>query len=222
MKKRLNILCLIVMLVLGYSVLHVGYYFFIGFKLGVETVAENEEDVSKVHKMINMQYINLIPKSLSMQGNSDMFVDSVYNEKSQTYVPAAYSSMVVSIETLPSVGRTISNRLFPPLQLVLYIWAIVLFIRLVISINKSDIFNWRNVRRLRRIGGILIIAFCCTGITAYLNLRGIEEVFSLRGYELSLSDMLDTTILVVGLCSLIVGEIFAIGLRMKEEQDLTI
>lgn len=222
MKRRLNILCLIVILVLSYSVLHVGYYFFIGVKLGVETVTENKEDVSKVHKVINMQYINLIPKSLSMQGNSDMFVDSVYNEKSQTYVPAAYSSMAISIETLPSVGRTISSWLFPPLQLVLYVWAIVLFIRLVISINKSDIFNWRNVRRLRRIGGILIIAFCCTGITAYLNLRSIEEVFSLRGYELSLSDMLDTTILVVGLCSLIVGEIFAIGLRMKEEQDLTI
>lgn len=222
MKRRLNILCLIVMLVLGYSVLHVGYYFFIGVKLGVETVTENQEDVSKVHKVINMQYINLIPKSLSLEGNGDLFIDSVYNEKSAAYVPATYSSLMVSVETQPSTWSKISDKLFPPLQMVLYIWAIVLFIRLVISINKSDIFNWRNVRRLRRIGGILIIAFCCTGITAYLNLQGIEEVFSLRGYELSLSDMLDTTILVVGLCSLIVGEIFAIGLRMKEEQDLTI
>lgn len=222
MKRRLNILCLIVILVLSYSVLHAGYYFFIGVKLGVEAVTENKEDISKVHEVMNMQYISLIPKSWSMQGGSDMFADSVYNEKSQTYVPAVYSAMAVSMETPPSVWRTISNWLFPPLQVVLYVWAIVLFIRLVISINKSDIFNWRNVRRLRSIGGILIIAFCCTGIAAYLNLRGIEEVFSIRGYELSLSDMLDTTILVVGLCSLIVGEIFAIGLRMKEEQDLTI
>lgn len=222
MKRRLNILCLIVMLVLGFSVLHVGYYFFIGAKIGVEAATENRGDMSRLHDVMNMQYISLLPKSLSLEGSGDLFIDSVYNEKSATYVPATCSSLIVSVETHPSTWSKIADKLFPPLQMVLYIWAIVLFIRLVISINKSDIFNWRNVRRLRRIGGVLIIAFCCTGITAYLNLSSVEEVFSMRGYELSLSDMLDTTILVVGLCSLIVGEIFAIGLKMKEEQDLTI
>ena len=51
---------------------------------------------------------------------------------------------------------------------------------------------------------------------------GIDTVFSLHGYELSLSELVSTTTLVLGLCSLIVGEVFAIGLKMKEEQDLTI
>lgn len=219
MKRRLNILCLIVMLVLGYSVLHAGYYFFVGAKLGVEAATEKR---TQMHDVMNAQYINLIPKSLSLGGNGSLFVDSVYNETSASYVPATYSSLLVSVETHPSTGSKIADKFLLFLQLILYIWAVVLFIRLIISINKSDIFNWRNVRRLRRMGIFLIVAFCCTLISAYLGLCSVEEVFSLRGYELSLSDVTDTTVLVLGICSLIVGEIFAIGLKMKEEQDLTI
>lgn len=219
MKRRLNILCLIVMLVLGYSVLHAGYYFFVGAKLGVEAATEKR---TQMHDVMNAQYINLIPKSLSLGGNGDLFVDSVYNEKSARYVPATYSTLMVSVETHPSTGSKIADKFLLFLQLILYIWAVVLFIRLIISINKSDIFNWRNVRRLRRIGFFLIVAFCCTLVSAYLSLCSVEEVFSIRGYDLSLSDVTDTTVLVLGICSLIVGEIFAIGLKMKEEQDLTI
>ena len=100
--------------------------------------------------------------------------------------------------------------------------AIVLFVRLIISINKSDIFNWKNVRRLRRLGLALIISFCCSFSVAYITLYNVGEVFSLRGYTLELSGILSGTMLVLGLCSLIVGEVFAIGLKMKEEQDLTI
>ena len=42
------------------------------------------------------------------------------------------------------------------------------------------------------------------------------------GYELHLSDTVNTTTLVLGISTLIVAEVFAIGLKMKEEQDLTI
>ena len=63
---------------------------------------------------------------------------------------------------------------------------------------------------------------CCTFASSYLDFIGIDTVFSLHGYELSLSELVSTTTLVLGLCSLIVGEVFAIGLKMKEEQDLTI
>lgn len=36
MKRRLNILCLVVMLVLSYSVLEQGYYIFLGAKMGAQ------------------------------------------------------------------------------------------------------------------------------------------------------------------------------------------
>ena len=57
---------------------------------------------------------------------------------------------------------------------------------------------------------------------AYSNMASVSKVFSIPGYDLSLVDLVSITTLVLGLCSLIVGEVFAIGLKMKEEQDLTI
>ena len=40
--------------------------------------------------------------------------------------------------------------------------------------------------------------------------------------KIDLSDMVNTTTLVLGISTLIVAEVFAIGLKMKEEQELTI
>lgn len=108
------------------------------------------------------------------------------------------------------------------LHIVICVWSIVLFVRLVISINKSDIFNWKNVHRLRLLGAALIISFCTALLPAYLTFRSVGNVFSVHGYELHLSDTVNTTTLVLGISTLIVAEVFAIGLKMKEEQDLTI
>ena len=214
MKRRLNILCLVVMLVLSYSVLEQGYYIFLGAKMGAQTGLELGKKGSDI-----AAYKELIPSSME---SFDFFRDSVYNEKSRSYVPAAYSSLMVSVDSHDSVGKVVAKYLLIYLHLGFSLWAVVLFIRLIISINKSDIFNWRNVRRLRRLGMALVVSFCCTFASSYLDFIGINTVFSLHGYELSLSELVSTTTLVLGLCSLIVGEVFAIGLKMKEEQDLTI
>ena len=214
MKRRLNILCLVVMLVLSYSVLEQGYYIFLGAKMGAQTgleLGKKGSDIAAYKELMNLKVVNLIPSSME---SFDFF--------SRSYVPAAYSSLMVSVDSHDSVGKVVAKYLLIYLHLGFSLWAVVLFIRLIISINKSDIFNWRNVRRLRRLGMALVVSFCCTFASSYLDFIGIDTVFSLHGYELSLSELVSTTTLVLGLCSLIVGEVFAIGLKMKEEQDLTI
>ena len=202
MKRRLNILCLVVMLVLSYSVLEQGYYIFLGAKMGAQTgleLGKKGSDIAAYKELMNLKVVNLIPSSME---SFDFFRDSV--------------------DSHDSVGKVVAKYLLIYLHLGFSLWAVVLFIRLIISINKSDIFNWRNVRRLRRLGMALVVSFCCTFASSYLDFIGIDTVFSLHGYELSLSELVSTTTLVLGLCSLIVGEVFAIGLKMKEEQDLTI
>lgn len=97
----------------------------------------------------------------------------------------------------------------------------VLFVQLIVSINKSDIFNWKNVRRLRWLGVTLLLSFISEAVPALMNDYELSSVFSLSGYSMETS--IDSVMLVIlGLVSLIVGEVFAIGLKMKEEQDLTI
>ena len=108
------------------------------------------------------------------------------------------------------------------LAFVATVWALVLFIRLIVSINKSDIFSWRNVRRLRRLGILLLAAFGCALLQEWIKLQAVRQVLEIPGYELTLSDAVRGSTLLLGLCALIVGEVFAIGLKMKEEQELTI
>lgn len=224
MKRRLNILCVIVLFVLGYSIIEHGYYYFAGVKLGAEVGMEAGKkgiDSPEYKRLRNMKIVSVVSHGYYHSGD-ELFTDSVYNEKSGEYVPASYSSLIVSVGTNSTFWELMKNTLFTLLHTGVSIWAIVLFIRLMISINKSDIFNWRNVRRLRFLGVALIIGFSAQFLLAYSNMVSVSKVFSIPGYDLSLSELVSITNLVLGLCSLIVGEVFAIGLKMKEEQDLTI
>lgn len=224
MKRRLNILCVIVMLVLGYSVIEHGYYYFMSAKAGAEIgmkVGKKGFNSAEFSELRNVKPIGLVSHYYSTSGG-ELFCDSVYNEKSGEYVPALYSSLAISVDTHSTLWDLTKNSIFTFTHLGVSIWAIVLFIRLIISINKSDIFNWRNVRRLRFLGAALIISFCAQFLLVYTSMVSVREVFSIPGYDLSIVELVSITTLVLGLCSLIVGEVFAIGLKMKEEQDLTI
>ena len=163
-----------------------------------------------------------VKSQLSGLGDNGLFQDSVYNERSGEYVPVSFNSMMVSVDTESTTLEQAAFTLLNFLHIVICVWSIVLFVRLVISINKSDIFNWKNVHRLRLLGAALIISFCTALLPAYLTFRSVGNVFSVHGYELHLSDTVNTTTLVLGISTLIVAEVFAIGLKMKEEQDLTI
>ena len=65
MKRRLNILCVIVVLVLSYSVFETGYYFIVGVKAGVEAGIDGNASEASQKKLMNMKYISLLPEHLS-------------------------------------------------------------------------------------------------------------------------------------------------------------
>ncbi len=229
MKKRLNILCVLVLLVLGWSVIEAGYYLVMGASLGVKTgyaaaeaeAEKRQTDAEKLARLAQMQSVHLVPDFFAGQ-DLDFLSDSVYNEKSGSSVPASYLQLAVCVDRAKSPGMSAFLGLLGILSLAFCIWALVLFVRLVVAINRSDIFIWRNVRRLRLLGLALLLGYGCSLLSAWLSLRGLEKVFALEGYELSMSGEVGSTALVLGLCSLIVGEVFAIGLRLREDQELTI
>ncbi len=227
MKRRLNILCAVVLLVMGWSVGVSLYYMGLGMtkgvQMGMDAAREIQEGRSydKLQQVNNLRNISLFPKFLKAH-KGDIFTDSVRNEKTGQYVPMAYTNLMVSVPVEKPVWQNVVSGGMGMLALVSGVWALVLFIRIVVAVNRSDIFNWRNVRRLRRLGILLIVGFVCVLLPEYLSLCSLREVFSLEAYDLTLSDSVKVTNLLLGLIALIVAEIFAIGLKMKEEQDLTI
>ncbi len=227
MRTRLNILCVLVLLLLGWLVMESAGALIASASMGAQVgrnAGKEKEHTGETPTATDVsRFANMHAVSLHPSFDADLWMtDSVYNEKSGSYVPATYLSLVVSVPAQRKVSEMILLPVVSFLQIGCTLWALVLFVRLVISVNRFDIFTWRNVRRLRLIGLGLVLAFGCNMVLAFMEIRSLEEVLSLRGYELSLSEMLERTTLLLGLCSLIVGEVFAIGLRMKEEQDLTI
>lgn len=231
MKKRLNILCAVVLLLMGWSVLEMGYYMMVGattgFKAGWEYAKQQKENpqaaktpaMETIGQLQYMEHVHLSPLNFDME---HWLADSVYNAKTQQYVPAMYAELMVSVPREESTAMRAAGSLLGLLKLAAGIWAIVLFIRWVVAVNRSDIFTWHNVRRLRRMGVLLLASCALTWLLEYLTVHALRQVFALPGYELTLAGSVSLSVLLLGLCSLIVAEVFAIGLRMKEEQDLTI
>ena len=212
MKRRLNILCLLVFLVFCYSVFNMGRDFGHGFSTGMKISHSGNESVEQA---INLRIATLMPEDFSS------FKDSVYNERTQSYVPVAYTQLITNVKVDRSTWLMVAQVLSGLLAILAVIASTVLFVQLIVSINKSDIFNWKNVRRLRWLGVTLLLSFISEAVPALMNDYELSSVFSLSGYSMETS--IDSVMLVIlGLVSLIVGEVFAIGLKMKEEQDLTI
>lgn len=231
MKKKLNILCAIVLLVLGWQVVETSYYFVLGaakgMKVGYEYAKQLEENPqaanrAKIDRLQGITNIHVLPRVFKEFDLQDWMADSVYNAKTGQYVPAMYYKMMVSVEKPHNTVYSAVNFLLSMLIIAANIWALVLFIKWILAVNRSDIFNWHNVRRLRLMGGLLLLSTACSVLTEYLSIRNLEQVFAMNDYELNLSGSISHSILLLGLCSLIVAEVFAIGLRMKDEQELTI
>ena len=89
--------------------------------------------------------------------------------------------------------------------------SIIAFIRFILNVNRDKVFVWKNVSLLRWTGWGLLV-YCVGAIVIRLFTTGsFCEAFLDHG------DRLCTCIFY-----LIVAEVFAIGLKLKEEQDLTI
>lgn len=214
MKRRLNILCVLVVLVLAISVARTAYYFglgaFTGFRGGKELRMNDLSILS------NMKPVSLTPDDFLN------FQDSVYNTKSGEYVPAFYTQMGVSLPVHENAWAMVASILSTYVYMFAAISAFIIFIFIIVSVNKSNIFTWKNVSRLRWLGGLLIISFIGSVIPHIITYATFSAEFAMKGYSLSLDDLFSVLTLALGLVSYVFAEIFAIGLRMKEEQDLTI
>lgn len=204
------------MLTLGYSVVESAFLFSKGIELGLRMAGTEEMYKKQAEDLSMLNIVTLLP------GGSQFFTDSVYNEVSQSYVPVVYTQIGVSVKTGETVWMSVLKGNLGVFYVIALVAIIIIFVRVIISINRSQIFNWKNVIRLRWLGGLLVLGFLLSNIPQYISILKLKEIFALKGYEVIPSASIDIINLVLGLVALIIAEVFAIGLRMKEEQELTI
>ena len=92
-----------------------------------------------------------------------------------------------------------------------YIYAFACYVRFILNVNHGEVFTWTTVDLLNTVGWCIVVTttVTCTSMS-------FDNI-----------DLLDTwsdaiSIITDGIFILIMAEVFSIGLKLKEEQDLTI
>lgn len=85
------------------------------------------------------------------------------------------------------------------------------FIRFILNVNHNKVFVWENVKLLRLTAcGLMLLAVVAAG----------DELYSGCSFTEVYDHFFDAFLF--GAFNLIISEVFAIGLKLQEEQDLTI
>jgi len=228
MKKRLNFITLLIGVAIGISVINsesimiIKETFMMGVKDGIEQGKKDKE--LNVHESKGLSYTpkeDLLFLTLAPVINYTM-PDEVINMKDGKMLPMrVYHAMV----KIPIEEKNIINKLGTLFSGILIIAGLIMvvfnFLKIIIAVNKSVIFEWINVKRLRRMGIGFVLMFVVSSISGFIQNNTILKLVEFENYKIITSSY-DGGILFLGIITFLVAEIFAVGLRLREEQELTI
>ena len=209
MKKRLNFITFIIGVAVGISYLNSESILVLKecYRLGVDDGDEAQTE---------LVYLSLeTTESLAMP-------NELLNKKSGELMPASIKNATVKV----TVGdRSMLTLLSMVLCLFIlnigYIIVAYSFLRIIFAVNKSVIFEWVNVKYLRIMGIGFVLLFIANTILGFIQKYSFFKIMDIENYKI-INSPFDGSILLFGVISFLVAEIFAVGLRLKEDQELTI
>lgn len=217
MKKRLNLFCLCVivafLLSISGNVQMIVQMFINGVEIGMKAAEEGGEmPVVPVYKQIH-----------TMPTDLTEVTGTVTNLKDGGEL--AIKPLVSLVECPPmqtNPATTLLESIVALVVIVGFIYAAVYFCKLIVQINRNIVFDWTNVKYLRRIGWSLIAMFFCAFVSVWITNYQLSQEVALKGTEFNLLLAFSDPTFILGFIALLAAEVFAIGLRLKEENDLTI
>ena len=207
MKKRLNIITFFIGVAVGFSYLNSEAISALEecYRLGVDDGDQTELVILTLEST----------ESLAMP-------NELLDKKSGELLPTRINNATVKV---PVGERSMLNLLLMSFCLmflnVSYIMIVYNFLRIIFAVNKSVIFEWVNVKRLRIMGIGFIIMFIAGAGLIFIQKYTILGLMEIENYRI-INSPYDGSILMFGVISFLVAEIFAVGLRLREEQELTI
>ena len=118
-----------------------------------------------------------------------------------------------------SVPQVVLNIAAFPLALFVF-YGIYCLIRLVISVLRGSVFTRQNVRRMRTFVYSTLLLGVLFELMTYASYLNVTAHVAIPGYEVAYGGLKYTWLPYLLLA--LFTEIFAIGVKLKEEQDLTI
>lgn len=222
MKTRLNIFSLLIVFIFIFATAYEVYNgmtdFRQGFKEGYSKGAEMGTECSSATEKLGVPYF----LKLSLDTKGDMPLDSVYNKVTRKYHPAEYTAIKFYPQEDSCFLIEITNLFMSLLIMVVFPLLIVCFWKVIASVKKAIIFERNNIRRLRIIGLCFALLAVFGGIPQLLMEIEATRTIAIEGYSIIRGEWFMSSLWIYSLISFIIAETFAIGLHLKEEQDLTI
>ena len=215
MKKKLNLFCVLIFVVIACDLLSMSNVFITGFKSGMRHGTENR-DITETNPN-KYCYVSLLPAEMS-QATAQTVVDNGSGRKQQAWP----TQLIVPVKEETNVLAAVFKMIYTLACGALALAALAAFVCFVRNVNKDNIFTHNNVRLLRVMGWSLFGAGVITTADGWYDAYLARQTLSLSGYVVDYSSTADLTNIIFGLFSLVIAEAFAIAQRMKEEQELTI
>ncbi len=213
--KKFNLLCVAMLVALvAITVIPMVYAFRLGFKVGTSTAASNV----KLEGTITP--VTLMPKNAPV-----CFTHEIVNEKTGKVnnvqlTMAMVNSPEVEMNTLGGFSMGMTACGFLAMAVILAI--LVFFVKIILAVNRSEIFDRRMERRLGWCGGLLLVYYALQWVVAYAYYTHSTGLLEFADYEITLTDVPSSMTLLAGIGMLLIAQIFAIARGIKEEHELTI
>ena len=218
MKKRFNFIAILILAALTTSII-IDFSIKIddltaGFNDGMGQVMDDNPHGSTMH-----HWIDIIPIK------NREFNFTITNKKNQEQVTFIPRTIVAKTAKSTNTTIVILHGITGILALAIYIISIrtiVFFIKFTLAVNKGFVFAKQNLSHLNNLGWSLILNFVCVTLFSLANFHIKTELFDIQGYKLILGEPIPFIWLLGGLTILLIRQFVAMGIKMKEEQDLTI
>jgi|GEM_PF-4684035 len=210
MKTRLTILSCLLLLVFGF---HVGYSVFHGFNYAQRKMTGYEQD-----SFVEKNSSSLI----KLNTHNPIVIDSVFDVKQDVWTPVQSKTATVSIPVEYSMPEILCNLIFVLVSLVSLPILIIYLYKVINSVLATIIFDKKNIARLRIIGFSFLALWLVINMRSLIMSWELSALLKNTNYSIERGGLENLSFLVYALISLLIAEILAMGLRLKEEQDLTI
>ena len=154
----------------------------------------------------------------NVQKLEDSIQSKVANKQLYMNVPYEVNSISTYVE--PSTWHNILQMLLFPLAIAL-LYGFYCLIHFLISISKKEVFTDMNVHRIRWLVYSLFATQLIVALINWLAEQAAIAQINLPGYEIVSNAFMEIDWISM-IVTILLTEIFAIGTKIKEEQDLTI
>ncbi|MCD8176568.1 MAG: DUF2975 domain-containing protein [Tannerellaceae bacterium] len=215
MKNKLYILTCCIMLAMGLNMISQVADFISGFNAGINSSRDNKENGKVESLFIAIRPLRMVDKPTLL-----------YNVQSGEWMPGRIQNCIIKIEIAGNnIGFVIFEGVLILLAFLCFPAALVMltsFIKIILSVGKNHVFEWKNIKRIRKVGACFLFIFLFSFSTGLYNYLLANTLIDIPGYKITLGHMLDISYLLFGLVALIIVEVYSIGLKLKEEEELTI